>query len=360
MTIRRQWCAFLLALTIARTSLFAAGFATPTSSSSSNTPDPAPLFFSWSAHQKARGLATSQALDATRLHFQILFLDDDNGKGRLAEKMVAQLAEYNDALFILFPSSATVVEARSAPMGADAPVQAVQACDALGLSPCDDVGTAFDLANLDDYDLIVCFDDALRSWILNSVSTNDNDDHFCYYAHKVKVLGDFLQLDFCGSIRRDENPVTVESLLNMMEPTWRDLVEPYAQVLVSESHANADIFRNVQLPTKSHSPVVPPIAMNEQGAVVPNFQSWPLVQAALLLASAGLVRFCLDALDAHFEAAFDILLERNVKERVEWSVQLDEQLALCNAAVCGYFSPQQRRAKFDLHLQGLEDKQSKT
>ena len=61
--------------------------------------------FSLSTYQKARALDTSQCLDASRFHFQILFVDDDNSHGRIAEGVMARIAEYNDAMSILFPAS---------------------------------------------------------------------------------------------------------------------------------------------------------------------------------------------------------------------------------------------------------------
>ena len=51
--------------------------------------------FSLSSYQKARAEETSKYLDASRFHFQILFVVNDNFHGRIAEGMLARVAEYN-------------------------------------------------------------------------------------------------------------------------------------------------------------------------------------------------------------------------------------------------------------------------
>ena len=58
------------------------------------TPGSSDIPFSLSAYQKARAKATSNALDASRFHFQILFVDNDNFHARIAEGMLSRIAEY--------------------------------------------------------------------------------------------------------------------------------------------------------------------------------------------------------------------------------------------------------------------------
>mmetsp|Transcript_22543 Transcript_22543/g.34756 ORF Transcript_22543/g.34756 Transcript_22543/m.34756 type:complete len:177 (+) Transcript_22543:69-599(+) len=141
-------------------------FALSSSSSSS---------FSLSAYQKARAKETSNQLDASRFHFQILFVDNDNFHGRIAEGMLAQIAEYNDALFTLFPYSSTVESSSSfettttrgtTPMDPTAPLEALVVCEALGLCSitCAEEGTAFDVSYcLDQYDLIIAINEDIQS-----------------------------------------------------------------------------------------------------------------------------------------------------------------------------------------------------
>lgn len=58
------------------------------------TPGSSDIPFSLSEYQKARAKATSNALDASRFHFQILFVDNDNFHARIAEGMLSRIAEY--------------------------------------------------------------------------------------------------------------------------------------------------------------------------------------------------------------------------------------------------------------------------
>jgi hypothetical protein len=51
-------------------------------------------FFSLAAYQKARAKETAKILDASRFHFQILFVDNNNFHARIAGGMLAKIAEY--------------------------------------------------------------------------------------------------------------------------------------------------------------------------------------------------------------------------------------------------------------------------
>ena len=84
--------------------------------------------FSLAAYQRARAKETSAQLDASRFHFQILFVDNNNFHGRIAEGMLAKIAEYNDALFTLFPYSSY-----EAPLDSSAPLEAMDICESLEL-----------------------------------------------------------------------------------------------------------------------------------------------------------------------------------------------------------------------------------
>ena len=60
--------------------------------------------------QRLRARETADALDASRYHLQILFVDEGDGKGRIAEGLLARVGEWNDAVNILFPSSTSVCD----------------------------------------------------------------------------------------------------------------------------------------------------------------------------------------------------------------------------------------------------------
>jgi len=76
--------------------------------------------FSLSAYRRACASELARSLDATRMHLQVLFVDDDNAMGRIAEGLLERVAEHNDALFILYPASATLNCRLNAPCDAAA------------------------------------------------------------------------------------------------------------------------------------------------------------------------------------------------------------------------------------------------
>ena len=49
---------------------------------------------------------SSLNLDASRFHFQVLFVDDDNQRARIAECLTEQLAAWGDAGWWIYPHSA--------------------------------------------------------------------------------------------------------------------------------------------------------------------------------------------------------------------------------------------------------------
>ncbi|KAL7555049.1 hypothetical protein ACHAWF_018643 [Thalassiosira exigua] len=302
--------------------------------------------FSLSAYQRARAKETSDQLDASRFHFQILFVDDDNFRGRIAEGMLARIAEYNDALFTLFPYSATVEGSPKAPPDATAPEGAVAVCESLGLcsSTCSEDGTSFDLSYLDQYDLIVALDDEIQSLILRSLPPESG------YEGKCRLLSEFLSVDFCGIQNKDG--VTDKSLQDVIEPGLWERAMPYYNLTKDSS---SSIFSDWVIPDDDQ----PRLVLSESGAAILNQIGWPLVEAAMLIACAGITRFCLDTMDTQFDAAFDSLLGAHFHrlEHLDFSIeQAEAQLCLGSSAVTGYFSPKERRARIEKHFEELRSK----
>ena len=347
-----------------------AGFSSPNNCGSTGSNDN--NVFSAQAYQRARALETSQVLDGSRLHFQILLVDSDNSKGRIAEGLLARVAEYNDAMFILFPSSATITSKMDRVDAAPRP-EAVRVCEQLGLCPIKsaELGTAFDMSYLDENDLVLCLDDDIRSLILRSVPSQDAD----HYACKVRSLKDFLRPDFYTRMdkiddnEKDDDLNVVKNidrvnfpLLKMLESDLAELVSPFVDSIVDQNVEIdfSEVFQKAIIPEKLNMPSEPYLKLNREGTTaILNPSSWPLAQAALILAAAGVTRFCLATMDVQFEEAFQELLKSNIPvsstnhNNMTWT-ELDEQLRRCNASVCGYFSPQQRRTRYEQYCQNLQ------
>ena len=360
-----------------------------------SAPLPSPLenssgAFSFQAYVQGKAAATANALDASRLHLQILFVDTDNSKARIAEGLTARIAEYNDAMFMLFLAAATLLLANNKKndhelLSDSAPcAETVRVCEALGLCPVKsaDLGTVFDTSQLDEYDLVVCLDDGTRTRILQSLhsssSSSSSDDDAEYYAPRIRTLAEFLVPAFWahmdvphGSGDTNDAPV---SITDMLESDLVDLVTPFMDILNDPATDMAAVFEQADLVTPAASINIDvnslsssSLMWNDAGtAAIVNAQSWPVAQAGMIVASAGLVHFCLATLQAHLEAAYDALVGAVVQQQLRrssvsdlaWNEELDEQLRRCNAAVCGYFSPQQRQVRFEKYLRQLieEDK----
>ena len=153
------------------------------------------LTFSPQSFARSQALETAQALDASRFHFSILFVDQDNVLGRLAESLLERIAEYNDALFQIFPASATL---EGGPVDASPPASAISTGQAWGLceTTLTAIGSAFDANEcLSQYDLIIATNEHIRAKILQQATPDDT------VALQCRTLADFCQWhDFSSSI----------------------------------------------------------------------------------------------------------------------------------------------------------------
>ena len=351
--------------------------------------------FSLSAYQKARAQETFQTLDASRFHFQILFVDNDNFHGRIVEGVMARVAEYNDALFTLFPSSATLLldsttttttttSQTTAPRDAAAPDLAAQVCDSLGLchTKSADIGTSFDVHFLDDYDLVICMDDDIRTSILRSLQQRtsihsrkekeEEQQRLNFYGAKCRLLSEFLSLDFCNVASQQQQDLNANNensssssssstqtqkqfLLDMLDSDLQEAAAPFYE-LVNDDYSNSHSLFGQRM-ISWNDIYEPRMALSEKtGAAIPNPQGWPKVQAGILLGTAGLTRFCLDTIHVQMEVAFQHLLEQHFCRQEHLSIPLDqaeEQLRKGCLTITGYFSPQQRQTRIQQHFETL-------
>lgn len=325
------------------------------------------LAFSLSAHQQARAKETSESMDCSRFHFQILIVDSNNFHGRIVEGILARVAEYNDAMCILFPESATIVSSSSSSsfsatrniVDATAPDVAVSICESLGLcsTKSSAVGTRFDVSMLDSYDMIVAMDDSVRSRILSMLPNDKRSSDYDYYASKCRLLSEFLSGHFSNSIGRrsvnnDDNDLRLQ-LYNMLDYDLLDRVIPFSDSVIGRS---SSVFETAPPSSQSEVLLEPRIVLTKNGAAVPNKRGWRLVEAAMIVASAGIVRFCLDTMTVQLERAFQSLLERHFHRpehlTLDWE-KADDQLRKSSFSVTGYFSPKQRKERFEQHMISL-------
>jgi len=304
---------------------------------------------SLSAFRKARAQQTSNQLDASRFHFSILFVDDDNFHGRIAQGMLAKIVEYNDAICALFPYSATIEDSPEAPLDSSAPIDALFICESLELcySTCAEDGTSFTLSSFDEYDLIIALNDEVQSLITRSLPMGEG------YDKKCCTLSEFISVDFCGV--QSKNAVTKETLQEMIEPSMWQRVKHYFQADKEGSISFDSALANSRASDVNN----PPLLLSQNGGAIINPNGWPLAEAAMVVACAGITRFCLDTMDAQFDTAFSSLLDRHFYQPKHLDISIedaDDQLRRGSLSITGYFSPKERYYRICNHFDELRTK----
>ena len=332
--------------------------------SSAFTPGEGDGFFSLAAYQRSRARETSKFLDASRFHFQILLVDNTNFHGRVAESILSRIVEYNDARCILFPSSSTIVTHAPLDVSLDgsAPQDAIDICNSLGLDECSELGTSFNLStSLDEYDLIIALDDDIQNLILRSLPEDRSG-----YEQKCRLLSEFLSVEFCNVndnniINGDESDKKLyeEKVINMLEPDLWERVQPFYNDLTSlskdKSNGSIDSGSGV-ISTQAKNIHEPRMILSKSGAAIPNTEGWPIVEAAMIMACAGITRFCLDTMDRQFDESFQNLLDLHFNELsdLEYSLEeADDQLRKGSLSITGYFSPKERKKRIQKHMEQL-------
>lgn len=412
---------------------------TPSSSSSSS--------FSLASYQQERLRDTFQVLDGSRFHFQILFVDTDNTLGRLCEGVCQRIAEYNDALFVLFPASATMLlEARRRSSTSSyfdgredgMPTAAtIQRCESLGLcaQTSTDVGTTFTLELLAMYDLVIVMNDEQRSLILRALATSSSsssiasssfssssssmlEDEQQYYGSKIRVLSDFLNSNNFnfrhGDDDDDDNDNTKEEesmsattttatthgssdddgdsdsnydtiLQGMLDDDLYERAEPYTEYIQNNevSIINSNIF-NADIDIDKDDDYDDEDNDDDSTASLALLHSsQSMIEAAMIVAIAGMTKFCVTTMEIQMDRAYEQLLVENqffrelgstdvdttttttttptptttpavptgtntTHGRV-WNTTIDDQIRRCSSHISGYFSRQQRQEKYNYY-----------
>ena len=327
--------------------------------------------------QRLRARETADALDASRYHLQILFVDEGDGKGRIAEGLLARVGEWNDAVNILFPASTSVCDP-SKPVDVRPNAEAVAVCASLELcaSRSKAEGSYFDMSYLESYDLVVALNDDIRQLIMRSLPSEADQT---YYGPKCRLLSEFLSCDFTGGGRREN---LAESL-----PAWldEDLYQRVRPFIPHVDGASSEVFRAA--PSAS-APALVLLRSDDEGLgqdqsrrnqketeeeeeeeeetpgaataakavyAAPNLEdAWPKAEAAMVVAAAGLARFCLETIDESFAQDFATLLDTYFCRAEHLDLPWPEADArLRHSTISGYFSPEERKRRFDAHMTAL-------
>ena len=254
---------------------------------------------------------SSLNLDASRFHFQVLFVDDDNQRARIAECLTEQLAAWGDAGWWIYPHAATI-NATALEAGVDARLAAVLTSCGFDAARANADGAALDASDLSAYDLIVCADGATRAAVLELA-----EDEAC--EQSVRELGDF------ATVAADDSRVLLLGLddealgARSRERLARDEVSRYA---AADAGRDREAFD----------------ALLETTAVC----------------SASRVRYLMGTFDAAFVEKFNELLRAHFYDArhvgVEWR-EADEVLR--RHVVTGALDPRERERLFEAHMAQL-------
>ena len=322
---------------------------------------------------------------ASRFHFQILFVDNDNFSSHIAECIIQNIIEYNDALCTLFPESATIQSSTQMDVIEDQQqsykkaIDITKVCNTLGLSYCtttdDTISPYFDLTLLDKYDLIISMNEDVQSKIVRSLS---NVEGMNGYEQKCRLLSEFLSMDFCSVNNEHEDGVVGEDMgsrdiesssaafMNMIPSELSDRVEPYYDQFINKKNKSSSIDADDIDTSSTQSSTTfqltdsdmnePRMILSNNGAMIPNPSGFHPTISSLIVACTGLTKFCLDTMDRQFDAAFQNMLNLHFKRQSDLEYTLEEadaQLRRGGQGVSGYFSPEQRMERIERHMAKL-------
>jgi hypothetical protein len=204
------------------------------------------------------------------------------------------------------------------------------------------MGTDFSLRYLNDYDLVLCMSEEIQSLIARSIADSDDQD---YYRPRCRLLSEFLSPNFVtGTMNHEDEKDHINIVQDknvqwgMLDGFYQDRIRPYYDQVLDRSS-------NLFATTSNIDSLVQ--------------EDWPVTEAGLILASGGVTKFCLATIEAQLVESLDTLLERIMYKEEHMSQKwedVDEQLHRCNHAVAGYFSPGQRKTRFEKQVTKLKAK----
>ena len=258
------------------------------------------------AWQKAR--VQSLDVDASRYHAQVLFVDDDNARARMAECCADALAHWADAGWWIYPHSCSLTEDQA--LRSDPRQEAILTSLGFDGTRLAAAGAALAKEDLDAYDLVVCASAAVRDAVL-ALGGDES------YETSVRLLEDF------ATVADTRSRALFDGLDDALAQRARSRQDS-GELVVEGADAQRD----------------------RDG-----FDA--LLESTLVL-TAALVVFLKDSFDASFTESFNGLLrthfydERHVDAR--WA---DAEPALRRHIVTGALDPRERERLFDAHMTGL-------
>ena len=270
----------------------------------SNALTPQGVLAEW---QKAR--VQSLDVDASRYHAQVLFVDDDNARARMAECCADATAHWADAGWWIYPHSCSLTEDQAL---VEHPRQeAILTSLGFDGARVTAAGAALAKEDLDAYDLIICADAAVRDAVL-ALGGDES------YETSVRLLTDF------------------------------------ATVADKRSRALFDGLDDAMLAARARSRQDGGELVVEGADAQRDRDCFDALLESTLVLTAALVVFLKDSFDASFTEGFNGLLRTHFyDERHVDALWAEAEPALRRHIVTGALDPLERERLFDAHMTGL-------
>ena len=257
--------------------------------------------------QKAR--VQSLDVDASRYHAQVLFVDDDNARARMAESCADALAHWADAGWWIYPHACSLRTEDQA-LIENPRQEAILTSLGFDGARVTAAGAALAKEDLDAYDLIVCADTAVRDAVLALAGDES-------YETSVRLLADF------STVADARSRALFDGLDVALAERARSRQDGGALVFAgADAQSDRDGFD-------------------------------ALLESTLVL-TAALVVFLKDSFDASFVDSFNGLLRTHFyDERHADARWADAEPAMRRHVVTGALDPRERERLFDAHMTGL-------
>ena len=256
--------------------------------------------------QKAR--VQSLDVDASRYHAQVLFVDDDNARARLAESCADALAHWADAGWWIYPHACSLTEDQA--LVKHPRQEAILTSLGFDGARVTAAGAALAKEDLDAYDLVVCASATVRDAVL-ALGGDES------YETSVRLLEDF------ATVADARSRALFDGLDNALAQRARSRQDG-GELVVEGANAQSD----------------------RDG-----FDA--LLESTLVL-TAALVVFLKDSFDASFVDSFNGLLRTHFYDERHGDVRWAEaEPALRRHIVTGALDPRERERLFDAHMAGL-------
>ena len=257
--------------------------------------------------QKAR--VQSLDVDASRYHAQVLFVDDDNARARMAECCADALAHWADAGWWIYPHACSLTEDQASII--ENPRQeAILTSLGFDGTRVTAAGAALAKEDLDAYDLVVCVDAAVRDAVLALAGDES-------YETSVRLLEDF------ATVADARSRALFDGLDDALAARARKRQDG-GDLVVEGADAQSDR------------------------------DGFDAVLESTLVLTAALVVFLKDSFDASFTESFNSLLRTHFyDERHVDALWAEAEPALRRHIVTGALDPRERERLFDAHMTGL-------